>query len=64
MTYTQITAEERYMVVLMRKQGDTCREIARMLGRAPSTISREVRRNVWRVDGRSYWAQRAHEYAV
>lgn len=64
MTYIQITSEERYAIALLRKQGHTGRQIATLLGRAPSTISREVRRNVWRVDGRSYWAQRAHDYSV
>lgn len=64
MTYTQITAAERYAIALLRKQGYSSRQIALWLGRAPSTISREVRRNVWRWDQRSYWAQRAHEYAV
>ena len=63
MTYIQITSAERYAISLMRKRGHTQAEIARLLNRHPSTISRELRRNVWRTDGRSYWAERADQYA-
>ena len=44
-SYRQLTSEERYALSTLRKQGYTMRGIARALGRAPSTISREVRRN-------------------
>ena len=64
MTYIQITSEERYGISLLRKHGHSQAEIAVLLDRSPSTISREVRRNAWRWDGTSYWAARAHEYAV
>jgi IS30 family transposase len=37
--------EEREEIALLRVQGVGVREIARRLGRAPSTISRELRRN-------------------
>jgi IS30 family transposase len=43
--YRQLTSEERYALSTLRKQGYSMRGIARALGRAPSTISREVRRN-------------------
>jgi len=36
--------------------------MARILGRHPSTISRERRRNVWRCNGQSYVALRAPSY--
>lgn len=62
MTYTQITLEERYAISALRKLGYSCAAIARELGRAPSTISREVRRNAWRTDGRSYWVDKAQSY--
>ncbi|MBX3134568.1 IS30 family transposase [Pseudogemmatithrix spongiicola] len=62
MTYTQITHEERYAISALRKLGYSCAAIARELGRAPSTISREVRRNAWRTDGRTYWVDRAQSY--
>jgi IS30 family transposase len=36
---------EREEIAVLKAQGDGVREIARQLGRAPSTISRELRRN-------------------
>lgn len=62
MTYTQITLEERYAISALRRLKYSCAEIARELGRDPSTISREVRRNAWRTDGRTYWVDRAQSY--
>ncbi len=50
MQYHQITSEERYAIAALRRQGLSVRAIARDLGRAPSTISREVARNR-RADG-------------
>jgi IS30 family transposase len=50
MQYHQITSEERYAIAALRRQGLSARAIARDLGRAPSTISREVARNR-RADG-------------
>ena len=43
--YHQLTSGERYELSALRKQGFSQRAIARSLGRAPSTISREIRRN-------------------
>jgi IS30 family transposase len=43
--YRQLTSEERYALSTLRKQGYSVRGIAHALDRAPSTISREVRRN-------------------
>jgi IS30 family transposase len=43
--YTQITQEERYRIAEMRRLGLSIRAIATELGRAPSTVSREIRRN-------------------
>lgn len=63
MTYTQITSAERYAISVLRKHGHTQAEMAVLLGRHRSTISRELRRNAWRTDGTSYWAERAHSYA-
>lgn len=45
MTYRQITSGERYMLAALRTQGLNASQIARQLGRHPSTISREMRRN-------------------
>lgn len=62
MTYTQITLQERYAISALRKLGYTGAAIARELGRHRSTVSREVRRNVWREDGRTYRAFKAQGY--
>ena len=43
--YSQITQEERYVIAAMGSRRCSIREIARELGRSPSTISREIRRN-------------------
>ncbi|MBF4587400.1 IS30 family transposase [Curtobacterium sp. VKM Ac-2887] len=40
-----LSSHEREDIALMRARGDGVREIAASLGRAPSTISRELRRN-------------------
>ena len=45
MQYHQITSGERYAIAALRRQGHSVRAIARDLGRAPSSISREVARN-------------------
>ena len=50
MQYHQITSEERYAIAALRRQGYSARAIARDLGRAPSSIGREVARNR-RADG-------------
>lgn len=63
MTYCQITSEERYCLSLLRKQGLSQAAIARVMGRDRSTISREVRRNRWREDGRCYVPRLADMYA-
>lgn len=43
--YKHLTIEEREKLYLLKGQGKKVREIARELGRAPSTISREWKRN-------------------
>jgi IS30 family transposase len=62
MRYHQITPEERYAIAALRMQQPrpSNAAIARILGRHPSTISREVRRNRARHDG-AYRAQKAQE---
>ena len=46
-TYQQLNAEERGVVMAMKLQFCSMRSIASALGRAPSTVSRELRRNEW-----------------
>jgi IS30 family transposase len=60
--YTQVTPEERFALSLLRRQGLGIRAMARVLRRAPSTISREIRRNIWHEDRRSYLPRRAQAY--
>lgn len=62
MSYCQITPEERYTLASFRRQDPTLSfaAMARALGRDPSTISREFKRNSSRGDGR-YRHQKAQE---
>ncbi|MBK8132291.1 MAG: IS30 family transposase [Gammaproteobacteria bacterium] len=45
--YKHLSCEERAMIQLHLEQGCTLRAIARSVQRAPSSISRELRRNGW-----------------
>lgn len=45
MSYHQLTENERYQIYMMKKAGHRQKEIAGLLGRSPSTISRELQRN-------------------
>lgn len=60
MSHMQITQDERYSIHHYRLQGLCAAEIARLLGRHPSTISREVRRNL---HVQSYHARIAQAHA-
>lgn len=62
-TYHQLTQEERYRITALLMCGFAQAEIARQLQRHPSTISRELRRNVTHHDG-GYRAEKAHSYAT
>ena len=59
-SYKQLDFAERQQVYFLRKQGLSCRGIARQLGRSPSTISRELRRNS---GGRGYRFSQAQRMA-
>jgi IS30 family transposase len=54
---------ERQRIATLRERGLGVREIARRLGRAPSTISRELRRNLRPHDQNRYDADLAHARA-
>jgi IS30 family transposase len=60
-SYNHLRPEERATVMLMRREGSTVRAVARTLGRAPSTISRELQRNC--TDGQLYEAVTAGDRA-
>ncbi len=49
--YNQITSEERYTLAALHVQGFSQAAIARHLGRHPSSVSRELKRNSTRYDG-------------
>ena len=57
-----MSAEERETLSVGLAHGQSLRMMARVLGRAPSTLSRESARNATR--GRPYLACRAHTVAT
>jgi len=60
MSYTHVTGEERRLIHNWRQEGKSVREMAGLLGRAASTVSREVRRNT---GGNGYRPKQAQELA-
>ena len=60
-SYNHLRPEERATVMLMMREGATVRSVASTLGRAPSTISRELQRNC--PDGQRYEAAVAGDRA-
>lgn len=60
--YRHLSAEEREIVSLGLTHGHSLRTMARLLGRAPSTVSREVARNTTR--GHPYRACTAQRHAT
>lgn len=62
MGYHQLTTRERYLIVEHKSMGLSMREIGKALCRSASTISRELRRNADRSDGR-YRVDKADSYA-
>lgn len=59
--YKQLAREERYLISELLKLGYSQRAIAAQLGRSPSTVCREIRRNATKYDG-AYRHCRAQEY--
>jgi transposase, IS30 family len=57
MSYTHLTREERYQTWALLGAGYSQRQIARRLGRSPSTICRELQRNRGQ---RGYRSKQAH----
>ena len=62
MNYTQLSQEERYNMCALLGKGFSIPEVAKAMGRAPSTLYRERQRNL-RPTG-CYAAQVAHSYAT
>ena len=62
MSYLELSIEERASIQVGQAQGMSLRHIAQLLGRAPSTISREIRRNQMAQNGYcARYAQRQRE---
>lgn len=55
LSYTHFTRSERIKLGELKKKGKSIREIARELGRSPSSVSRELRRNRNKNGGYHYW---------
>jgi IS30 family transposase len=60
--YTQLSIEERCEIARLQRSGCSIRQIAAALGRSPSSVSREIRRNGSRQSG--YLAKYADEQAL
>mgnify|MGYP003382595463 CR=1 FL=1 len=60
MTYTHLTRDERYQIAILTKAGHGQSEIAELMKRHRSTISRELRRNRGQ---RGYRPKQAHEFS-
>ena len=60
MTYTHLTRDERYQIAILAKAGHDQSEIADVMNRHRSTISRELRRNRGQ---RGYRPKQAHEFS-
>lgn len=61
MTYTHLTQDERYQIYILKKAGLDQSDIAKMLGRNKSTISRELKRNC---GARGYRPKQAQELSL
>lgn len=61
MNYTHLTREERYQIYALKKAGHKQSDIAIVLRRSASTISRELSRNT---GGRGYRPKQAHRLAT
>jgi IS30 family transposase len=61
MSYTHLTREERYQIYALKQAGHKQSEIAHVLERSASTISRELARNRGQ---RGYRPKQAHGMAV
>lgn len=53
--YKHLSADERDWIAVLRSQGESLRQIAATIGRDPSTLSRELRRNAARTGFRPFY---------
>ena len=59
--YTHLNGHERDLLAVLRSRGHSLRQIARVLGRDPGTLSRELRRNAPPVHTGYYLAHKAQQ---
>ena len=62
--YTHFSREEREEIAIGLERGASIRSIAKKLGRSPSSVSREIRRNTPLFRLVSYRGNRAHQRAA
>lgn len=62
-TYRQLNPNERDILAVLKSKGKSLREIARILKRSPSTLSRELKRNAPPVYTGYYLAHKAQDRA-
>jgi IS30 family transposase len=62
-TYKQLNTDERDLLAVLKSKGKSLREIAKILKRSPSTLSRELKRNAPPVYTGYYLAHKAQERA-
>jgi IS30 family transposase len=60
MNYTHLTQDERYQIAILNKAGHNQSDIARVMNRPKSTISREMKRNRGE---RGYRPKQAREFS-
>jgi transposase, IS30 family len=63
MSYQHLSQTERCLIASLRARRTSRRQIALMLGRSPSTIAREIKRNSCKLDGH-YRVEKAHSRAI
>lgn len=61
MSYSQLTQQQRYVICILNRRGETQSDIADEVGVNPSTISRELKRNRGQ---RGYRYKQAHRLAL
>ena len=62
-TYTHLSSHERDVLAVLRSRGQSLRQIAAVLERSPSTLTRELRRNAPPIYTGYYLAHKAHARA-
>jgi IS30 family transposase len=62
-TYKHLSAQERDILAVLKSKGHSIRQIAKVLKRSPSTVSRELKRNAPAVYKGYYLAHRAQQRA-